>query len=142
MTIGRHLQPLSDAFHKAADDRPRCRRTTLPISLRVTFAEKAQLEQDAAGMSLSSYIRWRLFDPHNPPPKTRGKFPVKDHQALTKLMGLLGQSRIANNLNQLARSANTGSLLLDEPTERMIVEARDDIAEMRRLLMDALRLDG
>lgn len=140
--IGRDLPPLSDTFHRAADDRPRCRRTTAPISLRVTFEEKAQLERDAAGMSLSSYIRWRLFDPHNPPPKTRGKFPVKDHQALTRLLAILGQSRLANNLNQLARSANTGSLMLDETTEKMIVQAHGDIAEMRRLLLEALRLDA
>jgi hypothetical protein len=107
----------------------------------MTFEEKARLERDAAGLSLSSYIRWRLFDPENPPPKTRGKFPVKDHQAITRLLGLLGQSRLANNLNQLARSANTGSLLIDEAVERMIVEARDEIADMRRLLLEALSLE-
>ena len=50
-----------------------------PVSLRMTFAEKAKLERDAAGMSLSSYIRWRLFDPDNVPPHSRGKYPVGDH---------------------------------------------------------------
>ena len=108
----------------------------------MTFEEKARLDRDATGMSLSSYIRWRLFDPSNPPPKSRGKFPVKDHQAMTKLMAMFGQSRLANNLNQLARSANTGSLLMDEATERMIVEARDEIAGMRRLLLEALGHDA
>ncbi len=108
----------------------------------MTFEEKARLERDAAGMSVAAYIRWRLFDPENPPPKSRGKFPVKDHQALTQLLGLLGQSRIANNLNQLARSANTGSLLFDEATEREIHEAASEVAEMRRLLLQALSLDA
>lgn len=135
---------LTKAFRAAAGTSrplPKCRTTTAPISLRMSFEEKARLERDAAGLSLSSYIRWRLFDPENTPPKSRGKFPVKDHQAITQLLGQLGQSRLANNLNQLARSANTGSLLMDEAVERMIVEARDEVADMRRLLLEALRLD-
>ena len=136
--------PLQTSFQKAVlnDRRPPCRTSTVPISLRMTFAEKARLDRDAAGMSLSAYIRWRLFDPASPPPKSRGKFPVKDQQALTQLLALLGQTRLANNLNQIARSANSGSLLIDEDTERLIVEARDEVADMRRILMGALGLDA
>lgn len=112
-----------------------------PVSLRMTFEQKVQLERDAAGMSVAAYIRWRLFDPDSPAPRTRGKFPVKDHQALTKLLGLLGQSRIANNLNQLAKAANSGSLPLSPDTERALTEAATDIAEMRRLLLGALNME-
>ncbi|MEA3014806.1 MAG: hypothetical protein QOD42_3351 [Sphingomonadales bacterium] len=112
-----------------------------PVSLRMTFEQKAQLEQDAAGMSVAAYIRWRLFDPDSPAPRTRGKFPVKDHLALTKLLALLGQSRIANNVNQLAKAANSGSLPLSPDTERALKEAATDIAEMRRLLLEALNLE-
>ena len=79
-----------------------------PISLRVTFEEKANLEKAAAGMSLSAFIRWKLFDPSSPPPHRRGAFPVKDHRALAQLLAMLGQSRLANNVNQLAKAANTG----------------------------------
>ena len=67
---------------------------------------------------------------------------MKDQQALTQLLALLGQTRLANNLNQIARSANSGSLLIDEDTERLIVEARDEVADMRRILMGALGLDA
>ena len=81
-----------------------------PFSLRLTFEERAALEQAAAGMPLGAYIRSRLFDGDLPPRRTRGKFPVKDQQALGKVLGELGKSRFANNLNQLARAANTGSL--------------------------------
>lgn len=114
----------------------------LPVSLRMSFEQKAQLERDAAGMSVAAYIRWRLFDPDSPPPRTRGKFPVKDHKALTKLLALLGQSRIANNVNQLAKAANSGSLPLSPDTERALKEAASDIAEMRRVLLEALNLDA
>lgn len=84
-----------------------------PLSVRLGPKERERLEQDAGEMSLASYIRSRLFDSTVEPNRKhmkRGRFPVKDHQALAQLMGLLGQSRIANNVNQLARAANTGTL--------------------------------
>ncbi len=108
----------------------------------MTFEEKARLERDAAGMSVAAYIRWRLFDPEQPPPRKRGKQPVKDHRTLAKLLGLLGQSRLANNINQLARSANSGSLPLTPDTEQALQEAASDIATIRTLLLEALSLDA
>jgi hypothetical protein len=121
---------------------PKAEQTPLhPVSLRMTFEQKAQLEREAAGMSVAAYIRWRLFNPDTPPPRTRGKFPVKDHQALTKLLALLGQSRIANNVNQLAKAANSGSLPLSPDTEQALKEAASDIADMRRLLLEALNME-
>lgn len=109
-----------------------------PVSLRMTFEEKARLERDASGMSLSSYIRWRLFDPSSPPPRARGKFPVKDHAALAQVLGMLGQSRLSSNLNQLAKAANTGSLPVTPETEAALMHAALDIMAMRRMLMRAL----
>jgi len=110
------------------------------VSLRLTFEEKARLHADAAGMPVSEYMRWRLFDPNNPPPRQRGKNPVKDHKALAQALGLLGQSRLSSNLNQLARSANTGSLPVTPETEAALLSAVADIQELRRLLIEALNL--
>lgn len=112
-----------------------------PVSLRMTFEEKARLETDAAGLSLAAYIRWRLFDPNSPPPRRRGKHPVKDHQALAKALGLLGQSRLSANLNQLERSANSGSLPVTPDTEAALLSAVADVRELRRLLIAALNLE-
>lgn len=112
-----------------------------PVSLRMTFEEKANLEKAAAGMSLSSYIRWKIFDPSTPPPQRRGKFPVKDHQALAQLLGLLGQSRLANNVNQLARAANTGRLPVTPDTEEALLTAVREVSNMRALLFQALDVD-
>lgn len=112
-----------------------------PISLRVTFEEKANLEKAAAGMSLSAFIRWKLFDPSSPPPRRRGKFPVKDHRALAQLLAMLGQSRLANNVNQLARAANTGSLPVTPETEEALLTAVEEVAQMRALLIQALGVD-
>ena len=111
-----------------------------PFSLRLTFEQRARLEAEAVGMSLSAYIHWRLFDAASPPPRRRGKHPVKDHQALAQVLGLLGQSRLSSNLNQLARSANTGSLPVTPDTEAALMSAAADVQEIRRLLIEALNL--
>lgn len=113
-----------------------------PFSLRLSSDERARLERNASGLSLGAYIRWRLFDPENLPPRHRGKFPVKDHQAISALLGKLGNSRMASNLNQLAKAANSGSLALDPEIEAELRCALADVADMRRLLIEALGMDG
>ena len=112
-----------------------------PVSLRLTFEEKANLEKAAAGMSLSAYIRWKLFDPSSPPPQRRAIFPVKDYRALAQLLAMLGQSRLANNVNQLAKAANTGSLPVTPEVESALVSAMRDITMMRSLLIEALNVE-
>lgn len=111
-----------------------------PFSLRLTFEERAQLEKDSAGMSLGAYIRSRLFDSEAPKRRTRGKHPVKDHKELGKLLGELGKSRIANNINQLAKAANSGSLEVSPDTEKAIQKSCGDIQWIRRSLIAALGL--
>lgn len=111
-----------------------------PFSLRFTCEERAQLERDAAGMSLGAYIRSRIFDESLPKRRTRSKHPVKDHQELAKVLGELGRSRLANNLNQLAKAANSGSLEVSPDTERAIQDGCADIRWMRQVLMSALGL--
>lgn len=112
-----------------------------PFSLRLSPEERARLEREAAGLSLGAYIRLRLFGADaSPSPKSRGKFPVKDHKALAQAIGLLGQSRIASNLNQLARAAHTGTLPVDGSMEADLHEAVQAVADIRTLLISALGL--
>ncbi len=115
-------------------------KTPPPLSLRLTREERARLERDALGRSLSAHIRERLFGEQVAKRKSRGKEPVKDHQALARVLGLLGKSRIANNLNQLARDANCGALAMDEVTARQIEEAYAHVQSMRAELIRALGL--
>ena len=113
-----------------------------PFSLRLTFEQRARLEQDAAGSSLSAYIHERLFGAEAPSARRkRGKSPVKDQQAIAELLAKLGQSRLSSNLNQLARLANLGALPVTPDTETAIIEAAGDIAAMRKLLIEALGLE-
>lgn len=98
------------------------------------------LEKAAGERPLGAYIRSKLFEGQETPRKarTRTRQPLKDDKALGALMGALGQSRIANNLNQLARAANTGSLPVTPDTEQAITEACENVQIMRKLLMQAL----
>lgn len=117
------------------------RPTPPPFSLRLTFEERARLERDAGDMPLGAYIRSRLFDqPATDRRPWQIKRPVKDKQALASLLGELGKSRIANNLNQLAKAANSGSLPVDQDVNRAILESCNSIQAMRNLLLTALGL--
>lgn len=109
-----------------------------PFSLRLSFEERARLVEQAAGTPLGTYIRERLLAE----PPRRSKLTPADRSALLQVLGTLGQSRIANNLNQLAKQANSGSLPVTPDTEAELKAAAQDIAEMRAILIQALGLDS
>ncbi len=111
-----------------------------PISLRLTHEERAMLEKAAAGMTLSAYIRLRLFDKNVKPRKTRNKAPVKDHKALAQILALVGQSRVPNNLNQIAKAVHIGVLPLTPEVEADIRKACEEVRQIRDMLIFALGL--
>ena len=48
---------------------------------------------------------------------------VKEDKALAQLLGELDRARLANNLNQFAKAANTGSLPITPETEKALKTA-------------------
>ncbi len=116
------------------------KKTSPRITLRLSEEELATLKTLSSGMSLSAYIRKCLFGKNVTPRKVRSLVPVKDQEALAQVLGLLGQTRIANNLNQIAHEANCGSLLIDDYTEIEIKKACAHIAFIRVKLIEALGL--
>lgn len=119
----------------------RPRDTTPPFSLRLTFEERAELERAAGGQPLGAYVRDQLLGTRQRKRKKRRK-PVKDDVKLAKLATMLGQTRIANNLNQMAHLAHTGSLPVTPETENALRHACAEVADMRRLLLEALGYGG
>ncbi|MCB9989735.1 MAG: plasmid mobilization relaxosome protein MobC [Rhodospirillales bacterium] len=113
-----------------------------PFSIRFTFEERARLEQLAGGMPIGAFIRDQLFgdDAIVARRRTRNHHPVKDQKVLGQLLGVLGRSKLANNVNQLARAANSGSLPATPETERAIHRACRDISWMKSALVRALGL--
>ncbi len=104
------------------------------VTLRLTAEERGRLESLAAGMTFSAYIRACVF--HGDETRRRKRQArrlVADRQAIWQVIGLLGQSRIANNLSQLAYQANIGALAMDDqavarsrpPPENIIVTVAD-----------------
>ncbi len=125
----------------AAPDRPRKKpKRPSPITLRLTPDERARLEELAQSMTLSAYIRMVLFAEEVSPRKSSKRAPIKDHEALAQVLALLGQSKIANNLNQLSKAANAGALLVDQHTLDDLNEAYVHICTMRQELITALGL--
>ena len=121
------------------------RKAAPPFSLRLSFEERARLEREAGDVPLGAYIRWRLFGdgqdragPSGRPPRQRRRRVLADEQALAQLLAKLGDTRLANNLNQLAKAANAGSLPVMPETEQALRDAHAEVRAMRQLLLRAL----
>ncbi|MEP1577192.1 plasmid mobilization protein [Roseibium album] len=115
------------------------KRTSLsPLTLRLTVEERAKLEELAVGMTLSAYIRACVFNEEAKRRKRRPSRDIEDKKAAAEVLALLGQSRIASNLNQLAYHANCGVLEIGKNERAQIAEANVYLADIRWLLMRAL----
>ncbi len=133
---------LKEAFQSVSVKHKTARRHSPRITLRLTERELARLKKAAEGVSISAYIRKQLFGDLASLRKTRSRVPVKNQKALAQVLGKLGETRIANNLNQIAYEANCGSLLMDQQTEEELKVACAHIAWMRVKLIEALGLKG
>lgn len=111
-----------------------------PFSLRLTFEERARLEAEAGRAPLGRHIRSRLFGDSARPVRAKSAGSIKDHAQLAHVLAQLGQSRLASNVNQLAKAMNMGDLEVDPDTRDAFLQAAADIAAMRAALITALGL--
>jgi hypothetical protein len=134
------LEAFNDAAGRdvAPSKKKASRRAISPLTLRLTEDERAKLEELAAGMTLSTYVRACVFGQEAKRRKRRAKNTVEDTKAAAEALALLGQSRIANNLNQLAYHANIGALDIGEAERAKIDEAYAHVLAIRTLLVRAL----
>jgi hypothetical protein len=113
---------------------------TVPFSMRLTRAQRRKLGAEAGSQTVGDYVRSRLFE--NPTPLKRTfRRPLQDEKALSQVLGALGNSRLSSNLNQIAKAAHSGSLLVTPETEKAIFEACTTIKNMGNNLMQALGLE-
>ena len=82
--------------------------------MRLSHDDCERQKQLADGLALATYIRAKALGEAMTRQKSRSGASVGDKQELAQILELLGQSRIANNLNQLAHHANIGSLAVNE----------------------------
>ena len=118
---------------------PAKKRRDPPLSLRLTPDERQQLVQRAGSMPLGSYIKSVVFASEAPTYRKRRKPPVAEQQLLAEVLARLGQSRTANNLNQIAKHLNQGTSVIDEELEADLKTAIAEVAWMRVQLLNALK---
>ncbi|MES9925314.1 MAG: hypothetical protein ABW152_14580 [Candidatus Thiodiazotropha endolucinida] len=73
------------------------------------------------------------------PVRTKGHV-IQDRKLFAKLLGLLGQSRLSQNVNQLAKASNSGSLPVTPDTLKALNEAAQAVQHMRAMLIEAMGL--
>lgn len=122
----------------AVNDNHRFRKPA-PFSLRLSLEERAYLDEQAGDQPLRAYIRDVLLSGQVRKRRILRK-PKVDQQQLALLLALLGDSRLASKLNQLAHHANMGSLDCSEALEQELHEAYLAVIEMRNTLLGALGL--
>ena len=132
--------PFNASAQPLAQREPKCgaRRETSPLVIRLTKEERARLEELAVGMTLSAFVRACVFGQEAKRRKRRRKHAVADKKAAAEALALLGQSRIANNLNQLAYHANIGTLEIGTSEREKIEEAYANVLAIRADLVTAL----
>ncbi|WP_417261458.1 plasmid mobilization relaxosome protein MobC [Celeribacter sp.] len=109
-----------------------------PFSMRLNEAERQVLEERAGAMPLAAYIKSVVLAEDAPRYRKRRTPPIAEQQLLAEVLARLGQSRTANNLNQIAKHLNQGTLVVDEELEADLKAALADVAWMRVTLMRAL----
>ena len=114
--------------------------TLAPYSIRFTTEERARLDKEAGNRPLSLHIRSKLFGDSAAPRKSPARKPSVDDAALAKALSALGRSRLAANMNQLAKATHMGRLTLKPDAAEELSQACADIAVMRSALMTALGL--
>lgn len=94
------------------------------LNVRVTDAEKAQIDALAAQalMTTPSYVRHQLLD--LPPPRARRR-PAVETEQVARVLAQLG--KIGSNLNQIAHRLNTGQPVNNEYLARTLT----DVSAMR-----------
>lgn len=139
MSLGSSFNPVDiEAAYRQSPGKPKKKRLA-PFSIRLSEDERARLAMEAAGAPLGAYIKAKALGA--PPLRSRRTgLRVEDRVALAKGLALLGRSRLANNLNQLAYAVNIGSLPVTPETEEELFAAARDVRALRRLFLTALGL--
>ncbi len=134
----------SKAFNtSSAEERssPSERKRPPPFSIRLSAAERAQLEEDAAGQPLGAYVKSILFAPTGKGAASRA-LAQHNRVLLAQILAMIGASGVGEGLSGLGRAIETGTLK-DEDERAIKVQlqkAEAELSEVRGLLVKALGL--
>ena len=116
---------------------------TIPLSIRVTKEEKARIQNLAGNMAVGNFIRQRVLgdDEDVKRPKRHRKKQYKpklEHVELARLLGMFGQSELAQGILALSLVAQSGELDVTPDVSSQISSACAEIQEMKNMLIVAL----
>ena len=111
---------------------------TTPVSIRLSADERSRLESEAGKLSLSEYIRARVFGDERR--ARRVLAPKIEARQLAHVLAVLGQSDLVPSLRSLLRAVQIGDLPASEKTEARLAAACQATLEIRHHLMIALGL--
>ncbi len=134
-------KPISDEFNEQVGEwnysSPKRPKRPPPFSIRFTDKERAILERERDGKPMAVHIRQKLFEAEYTH-RQRGRKNTVNKALLGQALGVLGSSRIAQNMNQIAKAANMGTLPVSSELHHELHDACNDIKLMRDALIDAL----
>ena len=130
----------SPAFRAAAANAAKAKYPP-PFSIRFTWEERAELDRLAGHEPWSRYIRKAVFADATSKRRKPARQPRVDEAALAKTLGQLGASRLAANLNQIAKAAHIGTLPVTPELEGELHEACVEVKALRNALIAALGLN-
>lgn len=110
-----------------------------PYSIRFSPEEREELNELTEGLQWSTYIKAVLFVERRKPARNVVA-PIQDKERYAKLLASLGASRISQNINQLAKAVNSGSLPVSEEVEQRLIEACEAILWMRDTLIKGISM--
>ena len=120
--------PLNPDRRDAAAE-SRCRKSEA-IQIRVTPEEKERALEAARALSmrLASYGRFAMMHLAGAP--TREEYDALGVDALVDRL-----ERVGNNLNQLARAANRGGIVMSNGDRMVLLEVKDELEAARTLFL-------
>lgn len=129
---------IGSTFRSSAKPKPTRKKRTPPVSIRFSDDERVWLEAQAKDQPVSRYIRDAVLSGSGVKRRSKRRMPVKDHEALARVLSLLGRSETGRMLGGILFAIELGKLELDSDAEANLRKACEDVTAMRvsRILRD------
>lgn len=115
------------------------KKDTKPFSLRLTFQERATLEGMANKEPLGTFIKRTLFAEKVHVTKAN---QTETSRYKAQILGMLGQSELTKNMQELADAAKSGSLPMTPDTEAMLIKGLEQLILMKKLLLTEMKVQS
>ncbi len=134
---------VSSQFSSAVEITPKRPKNPPPVSVRMKWDEYDRLRDLAGAMSMAAFIRLRVFEGTKDTPARRAytrkrTVPSSELVMIGKMLGGLGESKVATSLSMMAEASRIGALPVSPDTDAEIRKACRAIVEMRDALISAM----